>query len=64
MLESLFNKAAGLQAPTQVFSREICKIFKNNFFYRTPPVAASEECSQKKVLSQKWQYIFDYETVI
>ena len=24
----------------QVFSCEFCKIFKNNFSYRTPPVAA------------------------
>ena len=27
--------------PTQVFSCEICKNFKNTFFYRTPSVAAS-----------------------
>ena len=27
--------------PTQVFSCEYCQIFKNSFFYRTPPVAAS-----------------------
>ena len=26
---------------TQVFSCEFCKISKNTFFYRTPPVAAS-----------------------
>ena len=26
----------------QVFSCEFCKIFKNNFSYRTSPVAASE----------------------
>ena len=25
-----------------MFSCEICKTFKNTFFYRTPPVAASE----------------------
>ena len=25
----------------QVFSCEFCEIFKNTFFYRTPPVAAS-----------------------
>ena len=25
----------------QAFSCEFCKIFKNNFFYRTPLVAAS-----------------------
>ena len=27
--------------PTQVFSCEICETFKNTFFYRAPPVAAS-----------------------
>ena len=29
------------ETPAQVFSREIFEIFKNIFFYRTPPVAAS-----------------------
>ena len=28
--------------PTQVFSCEYCQFFKNSFFYRTPPVAVSE----------------------
>ena len=46
---SLF-KISG-SAPAQVFSCEICKISKNNFSYRTPQVAASE---QRKVL------LFDY----
>ena len=36
MLESLFNKVAGLER-----SCEIYKIFKNSFFQKTPPVAAS-----------------------
>ena len=27
----------------QVFSCEFCEIFKNMFFYRTPPVTASEK---------------------
>ena len=31
----------------QVFSCEFCKIFKNTFFYRTPPVAASNETSSR-----------------
>ena len=43
MLESLFNKVAGLKScifikketPTQLFSCEYCEIFKNSFFYRT-----------------------------
>ena len=30
------------ESPAQVFSCEICEIFKNTFFYRTPLVAASE----------------------
>ena len=49
LYRSLFlNKVAGLcnfikkETLVQVFSYEICEIFKNIFFYRTPPVAASE----------------------
>ena len=37
VLESLFNKVAGLQSVSCAF----CKIFMNTFFNRTPPVAAS-----------------------
>ena len=37
-----FNKK---DTPTQVFSFEICEIFNNTFFYRTAPMAASEEVS-------------------
>ena len=29
------------ETPTQVFSCEYCEIFRNSFFHRTPPVAAS-----------------------
>ena len=43
-----FNKVAGAtcnfikkEALSQVFSCEFCEIFKNSFFYRTPPLAAS-----------------------
>ena len=39
MLESLFNKVAGLH----VFCCEYCKIFKSSSFYRTPPVVASAD---------------------
>ena len=35
MLESLFNESEGLK-----------DTFKNNFFYRTPPLAASEDGGQ------------------
>ena len=64
---SLFNKFAGLRTPIQVLSSEICEIFKNIFFHRTPPVAASvfgmketfdiseavaQTCSVKKVFLQ------------
>ena len=38
VLESLFNKVAGLK----VISCEHCECYKNSFFYRTPPVAASK----------------------
>ena len=48
MLESLFKKLAGWRlatslkkTPTQVFSCEVGKIFKNTFSYRTPQVTAS-----------------------
>ena len=38
----------------QVFSREYCEIFKNSFFYRTPPVAAGLYfSSEKKENSEK-----------
>ena len=38
VLESVFNKVAGLQ-----LSCEHREIFKNNFFHKTPRVAASEK---------------------
>ena len=49
LCQSLFLKnlqAEGLQlylknTPTQVFSCEVCEIFRNTFFYRTPRVIAS-----------------------
>ena len=51
LCQSLFlHKNAGLpqtcnffkkEALAQVFSCEFCKVFRNNFFYRTTPVAAS-----------------------
>ena len=41
VLESLFNKVAGLQALLKRVSNTDSELFKNKFFYRTPPVAAS-----------------------
>ena len=38
MLEFLFNKVAGLQLPCN-----IAEIFKNGFFHKTHPVAASQK---------------------
>ena len=63
MLESLFNKVAGLaglqlyhkETPTQVLSCESCEILKNNFFKRTPPLAAS--VSLKGVLPCQTSFI-------
>ena len=35
--------------PTQLFSYEICDIFKNTFFYRTPSAAACESSKNHKL---------------
>ena len=43
MLESLFNKVAGLQ-----LSCEYYEVFKNDFFRKTTLVVASEKFSRKK----------------
>ena len=58
MLESLFNKYAGLKACNFIKKRlqhrcfpNICEIFKNTYFYRTHPVAASGNIS---LLSLYW----------
>ena len=40
MPESLFLKKK--ETLVQVISCEFCKIFRNNYFHRTPTVAASE----------------------
>ena len=42
-----FKKVAGLRSLAQVFSREFCKIPKNTFFYRTPPMDASAHVSME-----------------
>ena len=49
VLESLFSKATGLRNPTKLFPCEYCKIFKNSFFYRTPPLAAFDNSNQSKI---------------
>ena len=49
MLESLFNKFAGLAVC------EYCKIFKNTFFYKILTVAAFETCLRlKHVMGLQW----------
>ena len=55
-----FNKVAGLSAAallkkslTQVFACKFCKISKNTFSCRTPPVAASEADRSICVIAQK-----------
>ena len=42
-----------IQALVQVISCEFCEISKNTFFYRTPPVATSDDCLQEFFLPQK-----------
>ena len=45
VLDLFFNKIYLKETPTQVFSCEYREIFRNSFFYRTPPVAASGSIS-------------------
>ena len=51
VLESLFNKVASLQLPC-----EYCKIFKNSFFHKTLPVAASEKFINFPGKHQPWRH--------
>ena len=43
------TKLQALRSPTQLFSYEICELFKNTFFYRTKPVAASKNNGQQQI---------------
>ena len=50
------------ETPTQALPCEFCKIFMNNFFYRTPPIAASVIAQQRfvglqEVLKTSWSYV-------
>ena len=50
------------ETPTQVLPCEFCKIFMNNFFYRTPPIAASVIAQQRfvglqEVLTTSWRHV-------
>ena len=57
MLEPFFNKVVGLkETPTQVFSCEICEIFKNSFFNRTPPVEIDNEARISKEAEMKRKF--------
>ena len=42
------NKVSDLRPPTQVFSCEYCKTFKNSFFYRTPLLASSHLLAENR----------------
>ena len=57
MLESLNNKVYYKESPAHVFSCEYCEIFKNSFFYRTPPVAASRDI-QASYITPKRKFYF------
>ena len=61
MLESLFKKLAGLRLHKKnsktVFSCKVCKIFKNSFCYRTPPVTASAPLVAASVFFLKRHYL-------
>ena len=45
----LFRPAALKVTPMKVLYCEYCKIFKNNFFHRTLPVAASVTCEKRSL---------------
>ena len=50
------------ETPTQALPCEFCKIFMNNFFYRTPPIAASVIAQQRfvglqEVLKTSWRHV-------
>ena len=67
MFGSLFNKVGGFQASNftkmrfqcRCFPVNITKFFKNNFFYRTPPVAASGKIYFQK-LSEICNRFYEY----
>ena len=44
-----FKSSRSKETPTQVFSCGFCETFKNNFFHRTPPVAASAISDQNSI---------------
>ena len=52
MLESLLNKVTGLRAPTKMFSCECCKMFKNRFFYKAPPLVAFVYSNKLKIFRE------------
>ena len=63
VLESLFNKVAGLsfvtllkKPPTQVFSYEICETFKNTYFHRTLALAASDFSGNMQIFKKSVFY--------
>ena len=66
LCQSLFFSFSIKQTLAQVFSCEFCEIFKNTFFYRTPPVAASDLCWVKIIPQltegwEMWQTIYKFQ---
>ena len=46
-VKSLFNDVASLKVSNEVLFCEICRNFKNSFFYKTLPVTASNSAMSK-----------------
>ena len=56
--QSLFfdKVATENKTPAQAFSCEYCKIVKNSFFYRIPPVVASCKIRTKSLKLEKFKF--------
>ena len=52
-----------IEAPTQVFSCEVCKIFQSSFFYKTPPVVGFSRCKLSYLILANTDY-FNVGTVL
>ena len=53
-----FRPATLKVTPMKVFYCDYCKIFKNSFFHRTPPLAASVTCERRSYFKIWHDYFY------